>query len=378
MASYRKRGKKWYYKISIPQPDGSLLPVERVGGDTKKACIAAAREAEQELLASGHTQLPKKTTVEELLKIWEEDVLSHGKANTAKAYRSAIHNHIVPALGSRDVRSITPIILQHFMNEKAKPFLLPDGSEKTLSHSTLNIMCVVLKKSFAYACDFAEIITRSPAVRITVPKVPRAIPEVIPFTKADMAKIFDYYCPDSRLGMAVRCSYFLGLRPGECAALRWSDVDMKSRTIHIHATLVKSSVCEVQNMPKSRNSDRYIPFGLKFYRILQEERFRQQTERFKYGPYWRGDDWICCDNDGSMLDLDRFRAFNKWVKEHIGHGSFKTLRHTHATLLLEDGMALELVSKELGHSSIAITAQVYSHVLEKRKMQIADHQDTAL
>ena len=65
------------------------------------------------------------------------------------------------------------------------------------------------------------------------------------------------------------------------------------------------------------------------------------------------------------------RFFNQWVKANIGHGSFHTLRHTYATALLESGADLELVSKQLGHSNMTITAKFYSHVLEKRRKKIA-------
>ena len=97
----------------------------------------------------------------------------------------------------------------------------------------------------------------------------------------------------------------------------------------------------------------------------------QQENEERYQEYYIRSDAVCRREDGKPLTPDDLRFFNQWVKKEIGHGSFHALRHTYATTLLENGADLELVSKQLGHSNLSITACYYSHVLETRQKQIA-------
>ncbi len=82
-------------------------------------------------------------------------------------------------------------------------------------------------------------------------------------------------------------------------------------------------------------------------------------------------DYVCCRiESGKQICAPDFRFFNAWCKKNLGGGSTHSLRHTHATMLLEAGETMDAVSKRLGHSSIAITAKYYSHVTEKGKLRM--------
>ncbi|MBQ7478439.1 MAG: tyrosine-type recombinase/integrase, partial [Selenomonadaceae bacterium] len=128
----------------------------------------------------------------------------------------------------------------------------------------------------------------------------------------------------------------------------------------------------------SESSIRDIPIGKKFCKILRAEKLRQAARRLEYGKYYKGSNLVCSWPDGSMMVPSDFRYFGQYCKKTFGSGSFHSLRHTHATMLLESGLDLELVSKRLGHSSIVTTARTYSHVLDKRKEKTRLFLDTAL
>ena len=130
-------------------------------------------------------------------------------------------------------------------------------------------------------------------------------------------------------------------------------------------------------VPKTKSSFRTIPYGEKLQEILKAEREHQDSARltFKYGVY-NPRNYVCCRPDSGYRMCGRdFRYFNEWCKETFGEGSTHSLRHTHATMLLEAGESLEAVSKHLGHTTVITTSKYYSHVTEKGKSQMKKTMD---
>ena len=122
---------------------------------------------------------------------------------------------------------------------------------------------------------------------------------------------------------------------------------------------------------------------LKLQRYLQEELLLKQERKrqagaslaFAYGTY-NADGYVCVRPDsGRRVSTSDLRYFNDWCKTTFGHGSTHSLRHTHATMLLEAGESLEAVSKRLGHSSIVTTSKYYSNITEKGNSQMKNTLD---
>lgn len=360
--SLRKRGKRWYYTIEIGTHNGKRKRIERLGGRTKAEAQKAFIATRARLDRTGMYRDDSDITVGVFMDHWlSQSVVVELKSNTFRRYQSVVEHHIKPVMGDMKIREITPLFLQNFLNEKK-------GGR---SRATVASIYAVLKKSFAYAVDICQYIQSDPAVRIHVPKFDEKPHEISPFSSGEMQVILSKWEPGHQYYMAVRCSYYIGLREGECAALQWEDVDLDKNLVHIHATLLQDGT--IQQMPKSLSSDRVISFGKQMHDIFQSEKIRQLTARMEYGKYYQGHGFICCRTDGSMLRLDDFRYFRKWCRSNLNHGNFHTLRHTHATMLLEDGMELELVSKRLGHASILVTSKTYSHILQKRAKKETFH-----
>ena len=370
MAYFRKRGKKWYYTIEIKDEMGNRKKVERVGGLTKAACEKAYRAVMVDVDYTGEYKSPSDLTVEEFFRQWESEyVEARLKQNTIRSYRNIIENHIIPALGEVKLRRVTGRILQNFLNEKASSY----------SRGTVGSICSVLKKAFSYAAVMAGYLRDSPAESIQVPAGIDAPKKTSVFTEEQLHEIFSRFPVGHQFHMAVMVAYHTGMRLGECLALSWNDVDMKACSISVHCTVVgDKGAAHIQPMPKSESSIRDIPIGKKFCKILHAEKSRQAARRLEYGKYYKGSNLVCSWPDGSMMVPSDFRYFGQYCKKTFGGGSFHSLRHTHATMLLESGLDLELVSKRLGHSSIVTTARTYSHVLDKRKEKTRLFLDTAL
>jgi prophage lambdaba04, site-specific recombinase, phage integrase family len=370
MAYFRKRGQMWYYTIEITG-DGKRRRKEIPGGKTKAEAARAYAQAVMELERRPYLT-PTKKTVDELFEEYLRDVVAvNARGNTLRAYSCLYHRHVSPAIGTMQIRMIRPKMLQN---------ILVDMKEHGLARSTIGTVCAVLKRGFVYAADMCEYIDHSPAQNICIPKFVAVPKRVGTFSKEEIAAIFERYKPDHVLYLPITLSYHTGARLGECLALRWSDVDMFSREITIHQTLVKGLEAgkQIQPAPKTSSSYRTITYGDTLQKILKSAHARQAQTKLLYGKYYQDNDLICCYPDGSLVGLTAIRSFNKFVKQ-FGEGlTFHSLRHTHATMLLEAGEDLELVAKRLGHSSLEMTSRTYSHVLDQRKQRTRDLLDKIL
>lgn len=365
----RKRGKKFYFTVDFTDEDGVRRRVERVGceslRDTKKMARAAQAAADEERFLA-----MKAVSVERFYAQWiAEDLLSGSyKVNTVRRYQSVVRNYILPRFGQLKLQALTPRLLQNFLNDLSQ----------TLSRSSVNSIRVVLKQSLAWAVDFGRYIPDSPADRLRVPRDFKAPEEVEIFPPDEMAAIFRRFPEGSKLYALIRLSYYTGMRLGECCALTWDNVDFSRNEIHVRGTVVNDGAWRMQDLPKTKASRRTVNFGQALSDILQNLKRRQAVDRFRYGTYYRSGNFVCSLESGEMMNPDDARYFNMWCKSEFGHGSFHSLRHTYATMLLEAGADLELVSKQLGHSSIAVTAKYYSHVLDKRRARLTSYMDAAL
>lgn len=367
----RKRGTKYYYRVYVTDENGQRVRKEYAGTTDRNETIRLMHAAQAEADRMG--RLATKMTVEKFFSLWDAEVLSAGnyKINTVRAYKSAIEHYILPALGKEELKSVTPRELQNLLNGLR---------DEKYSRATVNTVCSILKKALTYATSFAGLIPSNPARDIVLPRFFSAGKEedVACFTPEEMKKIFAHFPPGHDFYMMISLSYYAGLRLGECCALMWDDVDMKDMTIRICRTLVKQGKEWGFQSPKTENSARTIYFGQNLYKILEAQRLRQMQNRMKYGPWYRDNHLVAPHESGEIMTPDNMRYFGKWCHKTFGRGTFHSLRHTYASQMLEAGADLELVSKQLGHSSIVTTTNIYSHILEKRRKKLVSIIDKAL
>lgn len=371
MNAIRKRGSKYYYQVYVPDENGRRIRKEFVGTTDRKETVkimhATQAEADRMLRAAS------RMTVEKFYAMWDAEVLAAGnyKINTVRAYKSAITHYILPSLGKEELKDVTPRELQNLLNKLR---------DNRFSRSTVNTVCSVLKKSFTYATSFSGLIPLNPAKDIVLPRFfsPEKHEEAVCFAPEEMDKIFAHFPPGHDFYMMIALSYYAGLRLGECCALSWNDVNMKDMTIRISRTLVQQGKKWTFQAPKTENSIRTIYFGSNLYKILESQRFRQLQNRLKYGQWYINNNLVASHENGEIMTPDSMRYFGKWCHKTFGKGTFHFLRHTYASQMLEAGADVELVSKQLGHSSIVTTTKIYSHILEKRRKKLVSIIDKAL
>ena len=368
MAYFRKRGNKWYFTIEIGE-GGQRKRKEMAGGKTKAEAQAAYARAMVDLSINGEYIEPTRKTLDQFAQEWLAEHSKSVKSNTIKSYSSIYRTHISPALGERQLRSIRPKTLQGLLNDKKL---------EGLAESTVSSIMAVLKKMFVYASDFCEYIPKNPAQNIKMPNYISAPKVVQTFSAEQIQIIFTNFPQGHQFYLPLAISYHTGARFGECCALTWQDVDFDKMELSVNKTVIQSGgELIVQDTPKTSHGFRVIPIGRKLIDILKREKRRQAISKLAgNGP---NDNCIIHAKRGGIMGPNGIHFFNHCCKEWFGSGySFHSMRHTHATMLLEAGEDLELVSKRLGHGSMATTARVYSHVLDGRKELSRHYLDNAL
>lgn len=356
MAYIRKRGEKWYYTLETTDENGKRKRLVRVGGKTKPECERAYRMAMAEKDLTGRLHDARKITLSDFLDQWMKEFAEKNfRENTIKTYKSCIENHIKSDIGSHSLGNLAPLTLQNYINRQADKF----------SRSTASLVLAVLKKSLTYAVSICGFLLVNPAQPVQLPKQQTPKEKTHVFSAKELTAIFRRFPLGHQCALPILLAYHTGMRLGECLALSWDDIDMDGRMLRVHSTLVGVNV---QPIPKTSGSIRDIPFGIKLFNVLKTAHRKQAQNRLLYGPAYTQteNNSVCVWPDGRQVDADAMRYFGKFCKEKFGAGSFHSIRHTHATMLLEAGEELEMVSKRLGHANINTTSRIYSHVLEKR------------
>lgn len=365
--SVRKRGKKWYYYFDISTVDGKRKKIERVGGLTKKEAESALRNAISEYERKGVCSKETNISFSDYLDYWfKEYVEVNCKYNTISRYEVAIRVHIKPELGIYKLKNMTPSILQEFFNKKFR-----DGFSK----QTLNVFYGILSSSLKMAVYPYEFIKDDPIRYIKMPKYNNLTLE----SKEDKLKIitvdeFDTICGRFPQGtpyyIPFMIGFYTGMRIGEVTALSWDDIDLDNKTITVRKNLVMKEEGNYEiETPKTKSSIRTISIGDTLVKALKSHKTWQIENRFKYYNFYNVSDFVCTKEDGSLVTKYTISYAVRVINKSLGISfSFHSLRHTHATILLENGANIKDIQVRLGHSNIKTTMDTYSHVTKKMSL----------
>ena len=349
----RKRNSKWYYIILVKDAQGKTHRIERAGGDTKAECRLAEAKAILENSALDYNP-SSDMSISAYMDYWLEKYVSTLSENTQKNYASTVKNHIKPAFKKRRLGSIKPMDIQEFIESKAH-----------MSRGSQDGILRMLHGAFRYAVSPCGFIQHNPCDGIRLPKVSAPKRETTVFSEGELKIIFEKFTQEHDYYLPLQIMYHTGLRIGEALALSWEDIDLNSDILYVHKTMMESGV--IQDFPKTKKSNRHIIFSRKLHNLFISTIEKQKQLHGITGRTYRH---VCCRADSRRISTSDMRYFNMWCKEEFGHGSLHSFRHTHATMLLEHGEELELVSKRLGHSNITTTANIYSHILDKRNAKL--------
>lgn len=357
--SVRKKGDSWYYRIDLGVVDGQRKQIERYAGKTKGAADKILRRVMKEMDQTGIYYEPSEMSYADFLDTWlERDVKLENAITTYENYKSQINNHIKPNVGVYQLKQLSPMILQDFVNKLKIRY----------SKSTIQLIMNIMRSSLSFAVQPYQYIANSPMKHVRLPKFKSTeLEQVKIFTREEMDSILTRFDINHQFYIPIRIAYRTGMRLGECLALTWENVDLENKVIHVRHTLTdKVKGQRSITPPKSQKSVRDISFDDELLKSFKTHKIRQSESKLKYGQFYTKTEFVCTHENGIPLSSDDMRYFGQYCKKTLNtNKSFHSLRHTHATTLLENGAPLEYVSKRLGHSTLVLTANTYIHVTDK-------------
>lgn len=327
------------------------------------------REAERVLAEAIHQRntgidvAHGKLTVKQYLNRWLKDYAATNVSTaTLVRYNGIVANHLVPAIGGIQLSELRPAHIQRVYAEALSAGGRKDRRGGALSARTVLQHHRVLREALAHAVRW-QLIARNPADAVAPPKPARHEMRVLNRTEAQALLAAG---GDDPLYCLLHVALATGARLGELLALRWADVDAESGTLRITRSAQRlPGQGIVFHAPKTHRSIRPIALSPVTLRILRTHRISQAEQRLAVGSAYADRDLVFANVLGQPLDgtavTKRFQQLAQGVG--LGHLRFHDLRHTAATLMLSAGTHPKIVSERLGHATINITLDTYSHVL---------------
>jgi integrase len=302
----------------------------------------AVSEAERGILPSG-----ENLTVAAFLHRWLAAVQSGVGMRTHESYAYHVRLHLIPEIGKRKLRQLEPMDLQRLYAT-----LLSRG----LSPKTVRNAHGVIRRALGQAVRW-QLVPFNVALAADPPRAAR--PEYATYDAAKVRRLW-------RSVEGTRWKPFLvlaiktGLRQGELLGLKWADIDLAGGALQVRRQLQRDKTFQPTKGQRSRRLD----LGQLELQVLAEHKVRQDERRRGWGDAWEGQDLVFCTNRGRPLGWrDVYRDFRGILrKAGLEAIRFHDLRHTNATLLLEQGVHPKVVQERLGHSDIGVTLNTYSHV----------------
>ncbi len=315
-----------------------------------------------------------KLSVGQYLQQWLDEAQHSVSPKTLERYREIVEGHLTPALGMVPLAKLQPMHIQSYYSV-ALTSGRRDGkgglSPKTVLHHD-RVLNVALKRA-----RVLHLIATNPMEGVRRPKVPERKIEVP--ESWEMSELLKAAKP-MRLYVPIFLALATGLRRGELLALHWQDVDLGRGTLTVTQALEQTRKGIRFKAPKTKQSRRTIALSPAAVEILQEHSVAQLEERMKLGLGKNGSGLVFTKLDGAVVNpLNLTQQFAKLVKRTgIRKVTFHGLRHAHFTNLLREGIHPKVASERAGHASVAITMDLYSHVIPGLQEDAALRIDAAL
>ena len=328
---------------------------------------------------------PAKQTVGELRATWLENTAKPSvRPKTYRSYEQMVRNHLaktvptdewkkhhldsVPGLKDVPLSKLTLQRVQQFFNDKLKA-----GNSPALVHYLRVVLRLPLNEAVR-----SDLIPRNVAALATPPKVEKR--EIVPFTP-EQAGRFLKAALGHRLEALFTSALAVGLRSGECSALRWPNVDLAKGLVIVKHTLQRKKGEGLVLMPvKSEKSRRIVELPAACVTALGAHKELQDQERLLAGSRWKETGYVFTSRIGTPID-DRkiLKEFNSLVEAaKLPKQRFHDLRHACISLLAAQGVPVKVIAEIVGHSDVRLTQNVYQHVYQEAKRDAANKMDELL
>lgn len=407
----RKSG-SWSYAFEGAKIDGKRNTIEKGGFATEEEAYNEGVKAYQEYHEAGMVFKPSESSVADYLDWWVDNVGNvNVRPNTIANYRKMIRCHLKPDLGGYFLKSLSPAVIDAWVIGKWKQY--------HYAHGTIDNMLKVLKVALDYAVYPGKFIKENPARYIKAPNEAKSASRKRPvLSTEDVKKILNRFPFGNSYHIPILLGFHTSFRIAEVLGLCWEDVDLDAGVITLkqqiqritgsgkHGAAGKNTgiyhICPV----KTKASERTIKIGptlikeLRAWRERQKENARlfagdyrknyvsyefeeKYTKQFinRVKTYAAADkitlptvDFVCTQECGDFVRANSFSSAARIARVELGvdNFDFHSLRHTHATLLIEGGAKIKDVSQRLGHASVETTLDTYTRDTEAMQNETVD------
>jgi integrase len=335
--------------------------------------VAALAEIQTASARNELVESSKQTVEEYLTNSWLPIQRRDLRESTAASYEANLRLHVIPWIGQTRLQALETSALDRLYSD-----LLDHGRRSQrggLSHRTVRYIHTILRKALNDAAR-KRLITSNPADYADPPSSnAKGRKEMRTWTAPELRQFLDHVeVFDDRLQAAWILAASTGMRRGEVLGLRWMDVDLEEAQLSVRQTVISIAYQIQVSRPKSEAGRRSIALDAKTIKALRGHKRRQLEERFAWGPAWEDSGLIFTRPDGGLIHPDGFsKRFGRLVSGiGLPRISLHNLRHTHATIMLEAGIHPKVVQERLGHKSIQITLDTYSHIIPSMQRGAAD------
>lgn len=372
ITQYKKKDGKTYYRvqgyIGTCLDTGKEIHISRSGFSTERE---AKKEFARLLLEFENGQSINKSTIaytfielyHEWLILYKETV----KESTYYKTKQIFRDHILPVFGSMNIKAIDTIKVQRAVNDWCKRY----------------VKYVAIKNYASNVFKYAQrlgIVEKNPFDLVIMPKRkedPNKETKENFYSREELKEFLNTMKDDNPMWATFFWLLaYTGIRKGEALALKWSDLDLKNKTLSITKTVtIGKDHKQIIQSPKTQSGKRLINLDSVTMKVLTKWNKEQYGLLTGFGLPFRGNRLMFSNNDFELLVLsapahylDRFYKKYPHIKRITTHG----LRHTHCSLLFEAGATVKEVQDRLGHNDIHTTMNIYAHVTQGKKEETAN------
>lgn len=375
MTGYIKQvGKKWGFRLDIGKDENGKRVQKWYGGyktkkEAEKACAEKITEIERGTFVD-----PKDMTLGEYLQDWLKTYSVNLTPCTYSGYKVNIEKHIIPHLGKTPLQKLQPMQIQKFYNEL---FNRGDANSKDkLSATSIRYIHATLRKALNDALKM-DMVYRNVAEAVTVPKQKQFEAKFL--TQVQMNAMLEAL-KGTNIYLPTLLAVGLGMRRGEVLGLQWETVDFEKGMITIKRAYIPTPQGNVFSDVKTEKSRRTLAVPTNIMQYLKQVKKAQAETKLFLGGGYADNDLVCCNEDGSPLSPATWNHKFKRLMEDNNMPAIRIhdLRHTNASLMLKQGVTMKVASERLGHTTIGITMDLYSHIDEEQQRDAAQRLNGAI
>ncbi|ESV53796.1 integrase [Streptococcus agalactiae LMG 14747] len=344
-----------------------------VTGRTRKEVKQKAKHAQDEFISNGYTVtkvVPIKN-YQELAELWLESYQLTVKPQTFIATKRMLYNHLIPVFGALKLNKLSVSYIQGFIN---------DLSAELVHYSVVHS---INRRVLQYGVSL-QLLPFNPARDVMLPKVPKKENKAIKFiAPEDLKALMAYMEKLANKKFSYFFDYVLysvllatGCRFGEVVALEWSDIDLENGTISI--TKNYSRLLKLIGTPKSKAGVRVISIDKKTINLLRLYKNRQRQLFIETGARVSAVVFATPTKEYQNMATRQESLDRRITEIGIPRFTFHAFRHTHASLLLNAGISYKELQYRLGHATLAMTMDIYSHLSMDKEKEAVSYYEKAI